>query len=170
MDFVEFQMLYKDLYENLNFVNIITENKSVKSKLRKAILESNNDSNKALSILEEENVSSYYDDIANFMGWQTSYEKLFEGEYYVGDGYDAKGYIPNFYDREEQAGDNSSDNFEFPLYWVFTDKNNKTSIVKFKDELEVMNKLKNYPESRIGFNTAEEAQKEFVKRGGKPVK
>jgi hypothetical protein len=165
--FKKFEDNNKHLYENLMFVELIAEDRDVDT-IKWKILECNNDPKVFLSLLNEVSLASYYNKVAHFMGWKNEFELLTEGEYPVGDAYDDMGYIPNEFERYDDEGQEGEEEpFEFPLWWVFTDVNNKTTMVQFQDEAEVRDNLNKYPDNGEGFKTEEEAKKEFLKRGGK---
>jgi hypothetical protein len=167
--FKRFEKDNKHLYENLYFVSLIAEDKDVEV-LKGKILESKNDPKAFLFLLNEVSLVSYYNKVADYMGWKSEFDLLTEGEYPTGDGYEDQGYVPNEFERygdQEDHTGNGNVPFEFPLFWIFTDSNNKTTMVKFKDEREIKDNLDNYPENRQGFKTEPEANKEFIKRGGK---
>lgn len=165
--FEKYEKEHKALYENINFVDLFAfeeDSKIIKSK----ILESVNNPLSFYKLLQEANLGSYYNKVAHYMGWENEFNLLTEGEYPVGDIYADLGYIPNLYDSEpqEEEGEEEGEFKGFPLYWIFTDKDNNTIFVQFDDQADFIENNNKYPENREGFHTQEEAQEEYRRRGG----
>lgn len=164
--FTLFERQNLNLYKDLNFVASFC-NGVISEKIKKAILESKNDQLLCYNKLIESNLISYYDKVAEYMGWDSEFEILTEGEYPQIDGYSDLGDIPNLYDPANEDPE-QSETFEgeYPVYWVYTDINNKTFLIQYDSDLEAKIEQEKLPNNKVGFADLKDAQYEYKRRGG----